>query len=140
VQSTIDAKLRELLQQQNNNTSLRIRNHVNGIDCGPIAWIDKLLRTPIHDFRKRSRDLILVPYLVVRRGMTDVDQIHSIVMGWADKCGELKRLEPTRSQYSNRVRSRIYEVMRDRKPWMSLKRLKEKNPRLYETLKLSGGA
>jgi hypothetical protein len=110
------------------------KNYASGVDYGPISWIEKLLQTPTDDFRKRSRDVILVPYLVVRRGMTDVEHIHNIVMQWADKCGELYRLEPTRHEYSNRVRSRIYEVIRDRIPYMSLERLKEKNPGLYEKL------
>ena len=86
------------------------KNCPSGVDYGPISWIEKLLRTPIDDFRKRSRDLILVPYLVVRRGMTDVDQIYNIVMQWADRCGELYRLEPSRHEYEKKVRSRIYEV------------------------------
>jgi Primase X len=113
-----------------------VKNYAPGVDYGPIGWIEKLLQTPIDDFRKRSRDLILVPYLVVRRGMTDVDQIHNVVMQWADKCGELYRLEPTRREYSNRVRSRIYEVMQSnpRIANMSLEKLKEKNPELYRQL------
>ena len=79
--------------------------------------------------------LFLVPYLVVRKGMTDIDQIFEIVMQWTDRCAKLKRLEPSRREYANEVRSRIYEVMRDRIPHMSLERLREKNPDLYETLK-----
>ena len=66
--------------------------------------------------------------------MTDVDQIHNIVMQWADKCGELYRMEPSRHEYEKKVRSRVYEVMQDRIPHMSLERLKEKNPELYRQL------
>src|SRR5688500_1107823 len=113
-----------------------VKNYAPGIDYGPIGWIEKLLQTPIYDFRKRSRDLILVLYLVVRSGMTNADQIHKIVMQWADKCGELKRLEPSPREYSSRLRSRIYEVMRSnpRIPPMRLETLKEKNPELYRQL------
>jgi hypothetical protein len=131
----VGKKQAQRLQQQ--NTSLSIPSgYSSGIDYGPIAWIDKLLQTPIDDFRKRSRDLILVPYIVVRRGMTDVDQIHNIVMQWADKCAQLYRLEPTRHEYSNRVRSRIYEVMRSnpRIPPMRLETLKKENSDLYRQL------
>jgi hypothetical protein len=100
---------------------------VPGSEYGRIEWIEKLLQTPIDDFRKRSRDLILVPYLVVRRGMTDVDQITQIIMQWADKCGQLYRLEPSRREYEKRIRSRTYEVMRDRIPPMRLETLLKKN-------------
>jgi hypothetical protein len=103
----------------------------------PEPYIDKLLQTPIEDYRKHGRDLILVPYLVVRRGMTDPDKIYGIVMQWADKCAELKRLEPSRHEFAARLTSRIYEVMQNRVPHMQLQTLKEKNPDLYETLKLS---
>lgn len=107
---------------------------VPGSDYGPIAWIEELLQTPIGDFRKRSRDLILVPYLIIRRGMSDIDQITEIVMKFADKCAELYRLEPSRREYEKEVRSRVYEVMRDRIPPMRLETLKEKNPGLYDRL------
>jgi hypothetical protein len=108
----------------------------NGVDYGPISWIEKLLQTPIEDFRKRTRDLILVPYLVVRRGMIDVDQIQYIVMQWADNCAKLYRLEPSRREYASRVRSRTYEVMRSNPkiPPMRLETLKEKNPGLFKKL------
>jgi hypothetical protein len=117
-----------------------VRNYISGHDLGPIGWIEKLLQTPIDDFRKRSRDLILVPYLVVRRGMTDVDQITQIIMKWADKCAQLHRLEPSSRAYAKRIRSRTCEVIRDRIPPMRLGTLKEKNPNLYETLKLDKNA
>lgn len=55
-------------------------------------------------------------------------------MKWADKCGELYKLEPSRREYEKEVRSRVYEVMRGRISQMSLERLKEKNPELYEKL------
>ena len=109
----------------------------NGIDYGPIAWIEKLLQTPIDDYRYHSRNLILVPYLVLRRGITDVNKVTETVMKWADKCAELRRLDPSRREFERETRSRFYEVMRDKIWHMSLERLKEKNSDLYETLKLS---
>jgi len=111
------------------------RYFVPGSDYGPISWIEKLLQQiPIPDYRKHTRDLILVPYLVLQRGMTDVDQITEIIMQWADKCAELYRLEPTRHEYQKRIRSRIYEVMRDKIPHMSFTRLQEENAELAQKL------
>jgi hypothetical protein len=106
-----------------------------GLDYGPVEWIEKLLQTPLDDFRKRTRDLILVPYLVVIRGMTDVDQITQIILKWAYKCAELYKLEPSRREYQKRIRPRVYEVMQYRIPPMRLETLKEKNPWLYEKLR-----
>jgi hypothetical protein len=103
-----------------------------------ISWIEKLLQTPIEDYRKHARDLIIIPYLVVSRGLADKDQISDVVMHWADKCGELRRLDPSRREFADRVRSRTYEVMHgDRRvPPMKLDTLKDKNPELYQNLKL----
>jgi hypothetical protein len=100
-------------------------------------WIEKLLRTPVEDYRKRVRDLVLVPYLVVRRGITDEAQVSAIVMGWADKCAELRGLEPSRREFESRVRTRTHEVMQSRIPPMRLATFQEMvNPDLYETIKL----
>ena len=58
--------------QRQNKKALGSPSCGNNNDYGPIAWIDKLLQTPIDDFRKRSRDLILFPYFVVGRGRTEL--------------------------------------------------------------------
>jgi hypothetical protein len=60
--------------------------------------------------------------------MKDESHISDIIMQWADKCAELKGLEPTRREYANRVWSRILEVMQERIPPMRLEPLKRKNP------------
>jgi hypothetical protein len=114
--------------------SSHFTNMTPGQDYGAIPWIEKLLQTPIDDFRKHARDLILVPYLVVRRGMTDEAQISDTIMQWADKCAALKRLEPSRHEFNKRIHSRIYEVVQDRIPPMRFETLKEKNPGLYDKL------
>lgn len=104
-----------------------------------IAWIERLLQqTPLSDYRKHSRDLIIIPYLVVCKGLTDRDEIYDVVMNWADKCNELRKLEPSRREFSIRIRSRIEEVMRDRIPPMTLDTLKQKCPELYETIRVGG--
>jgi hypothetical protein len=128
-------------QRTGTSTSVGVNNNNrNYNDNSTIPWIEKLLQTPIEDYRKHVRDLILVPYLVVSKGITDQDQVYDIVMQWTDKCGELKRLEPSRREFSNRINSRIEEVMRDRIPPMTFETLKEKSPELYETLRNGGGA
>jgi hypothetical protein len=104
-----------------------------------IDWIEKLLQTPIDDNRKHVRDLILVPYLLLVKGVTDHNQISSIVMQWADKCSQLRRLDPSRREFERRVRSRIYEVLQDRVPPMRFGRVKDEYPDLYEKLNVSGG-
>jgi hypothetical protein len=90
--------------------------------------------TPISDYRKTARDLILIPYLIVDKGMTDRDKIYDIVIQWADRCDQLRRLEPSRHDFLTRVRGRIEEVMRDKVPPMRPDTLRENSLQLYQTL------
>jgi hypothetical protein len=98
---------------------------------------DALLKTAIEDYRKHAIDIIIIPYLVVIKGMTDRNQIYDIVMQWLDKCSELRRLEPSRHEFSVRVRTRIDEVMMlgdQAIAPMKLETLKRESPWLYEKL------
>jgi hypothetical protein len=114
---------------------VRTKNLVPIGDAGKIPWIERLLQTPIEDYRKHARDLILVPYLVVTRGIADQSVIENIVMHWADRCAELRRLHPSRSEFVNRVRSRTYEVAQSGIPPMRFETLNEKNPELWQKIK-----
>jgi hypothetical protein len=122
-------------QRTGTSTSISANNNIKSNNNSTIPWIEKLLQTPIEDYRKHARDLILVPYLVVIKGMTDEYQIYDIVMQWANKCAELKRLEPSRQEFAARVRSRIEQVTRYRVPPMTFETLKEKCPELYENFR-----
>jgi hypothetical protein len=99
-----------------------------------IDWIEKLIQTLIADYLKHAANLIKIPYLVVFRGMKDRNEIHDVVMRRADRCAEVRRLDPSGREFSVRVRSRIEEVKIDRVPPMTFDTLKEKNRKLYEAL------
>jgi hypothetical protein len=101
-------------------------------------WIEKLLDTPLEDYRQRARDLIIIPYLIVRRGITDPDEIEATVMRWADKCNELEPLNPKYRQFEKDMRRRIRLVMRDMIPPMSFDKMREENPELAKMLKEIG--
>ena len=105
-------------------------------DYSPVTWIEKLLQTPIDDYCKRARNLILVPYLVVRRGMTDETKISDTIMQWVYKCGELRRLDPSKREFDKLIQSRTYEVMQSIIPPMQLETLKEMDLDLYKQLSM----
>jgi hypothetical protein len=88
--------------------------------------IEKLIQTPIADYRKHVANLIIISFLVVCRNMTDRYEMHDMVMRWADRYTELRRLDPSRRDFSFRVRSGIDEVLRDRVPPVTLNTLKER--------------
>jgi hypothetical protein len=133
MQDVIDEKLKELCMQKMQFSP----SWINTALTTPItiAWIEKLIQTPIWDYRKHPRELIIIPYLVVCRGMSDRNKIPDVVMKWwADRCEELRRLDPPRRELSVRVRSRLDEAMRVRILPMTLDTLKEKNGELCEAL------
>jgi hypothetical protein len=113
----------------------------NGHTTTTIGWIETLLRTSLDDHRRYCADLIIITYLIVRRGMTDEDQIMSIVMQWADRCDELDSLRPKYRVFERRVRRRIRSVLykESKIPPVSWSRLLEENPELAKKLSAGGG-
>jgi hypothetical protein len=109
---------------------------VSSNNSGIVNWIERLLQTPLADYRKYCASLIIIPYLVVRRGIRDQDQIMSIVMQWATRCDQMEPLRPGYYEFERRARSRIDTVMCDMIPPVSWSRLVEQNPELAQ--KLSG--
>ena len=107
-------------------------NNFNGQTTLP--WIEKLLVTPIDDYRQLARDLIIIPYLVVRRGITDPDYVEAAVMSWADMCNGLEPLNPSYHKFKRAARKRIYKVSKNMIPPMRFERLQQQNPELAKEL------
>jgi hypothetical protein len=76
---------------------------------------------------------------VLNRGITDEYKLSNMVMQWADKCADLRRLDPSRQEFEYRVRTRIRQVIQGRLPHMGLDRLKEEYSELWKKIMLSGG-
>ena len=55
-------------------------------------YIDKLLQTPVVDFRKRGIDLLPAPFLLTIKGMSPEVAEH-IMLSWLDRCSALRPLE-----------------------------------------------
>jgi hypothetical protein len=126
VQSEIGKNLRmQEISKKFNNLRTQKTEHTN--------WIEKLIGTPIADGRKNIMALVLVPYLIVRRGLSP-SQTHDTVMDWADKCDKLRPLQPSHSAYASRVKSRIQEVAQHRIPPMTFSKFKEMHPQIAAEL------
>lgn len=103
---------------------------------------ERLLKTPIEDYRKKAVDVIIIPYLVVIKGMTDINQIQGITMQWLDRCDQLRRLD-SRHSFVGRITSRAYQVLEAHSKGeaiapMKWKTLKDENPELYKLLNVPG--
>jgi Primase X len=57
-----------------------------------IAWIEKLLESPIDDYRKNAVNLILAPYLINVKKLSYDDALNTI-NNWLSKCGESRQLD-----------------------------------------------
>jgi Primase X len=61
-----------------------------------IHWIERLLQTPISDYRKLAMWRILIPYLMNIRGLSS-DEAQGIIHDWLEQCGKLRGLDFTPS-------------------------------------------
>jgi hypothetical protein len=67
-----------------------------------IAWIDRLLQTPIRDWRKTAVALILAPYLITIKRLS-YELAYNMIMQWASKCAELSYLRPNIQSFIDRI-------------------------------------
>lgn len=96
-----------------------------------IGWIEKLLQTPIEDYRKTSVSLIIVPYLLVVKNL-DEGSIYDIVNHWIQSCS---RLRAVNSDIYNQARYTIQSTKRKKIPPMKIDTIKTNRPDLYALLK-----
>src|SRR4051812_25743386 len=57
-----------------------------------IAWLEKLLQTPIDDYRKNAVSLILAPYLINIKKVSYEDALN-IINRWLSKCAKSRQLD-----------------------------------------------
>ncbi|KAA2279062.1 DNA primase noncatalytic subunit PriX [Candidatus Nitrosocosmicus sp. SS] len=93
-----------------------------------IRWIEKLLETPLEDYRKYCIFHILVPYLVNVRGLSP-EKVSQVVVAWLSKCNTIK---PLGFDPSAAAKNQI-KYVRHYKP-MSLVKLQTENRDLYQLL------
>ena len=84
-----DKEVREMkeVQRRNNYLPNVSKNHNNAM-----PWIEKLLQTPIENYRKTVVWRILAPYLINVRKLSYKEGF-SIIKEWLDKCNNLKKLD-----------------------------------------------
>jgi Primase X len=96
-----------------------------------IAWIEKLLQTPIDDYRKNAINLILAPYLINVKKLS-YDGALNLINTWLNKCGKLRQLD---QNFDYTVRYALkYSAKNGQKP-LKLDTLKLRNSMLYNLLK-----
>jgi hypothetical protein len=95
-----------------------------------ILWIEKLLNTPISDFRKNATNLILAPYLVNIKNLS-YQQSFDILTDWLKKCNSFNKLDFNPDYL---VKYALTTATQKRIPPMKLVTLKDRNLELYNML------
>ena len=95
-----------------------------------IIWIEKLLNTPISDFRKNATNLILAPYLVNIKKLS-YQQSFDILTEWLKKCNSFKKLDFNPDYL---VKYALNTAIQKRIPPMKLVTLMDRNLKLYNIL------
>ena len=116
-------KIKELNKKRNIKEGFSIKSNT-------IFWIEKLLNSPISDFRKNATNLILAPYLVNIKKLS-YQQSFDILTDWLQKCNSFKKLD-FKSDYL--VKYALTTAIEKRIPPMKLVTLKDRNLELYSIL------
>ena len=95
-----------------------------------IRWIEKLLKTPIDDYRKFVVWRILAPYLINIRKCS-ADEASNIIRGWLDRCRNLRQLDFTPNYI---IKYNINSAKRNNYLPISLEKLKIENIYLYKVV------
>jgi hypothetical protein len=118
-----DRKLKEFSNMQRNQTESYRGN--------TISWIEKLLDTPIDDYRKTAVSLILAPYLINIKKLSYEDALN-IINSWLSKCGKLRRLD---QNFNYMVRYALKNSVKNGYRPLKFDSLKLKNKALYDLLR-----
>lgn len=120
---TQDISKKSAIRKQQYPYSINRKNQSNNVSR--VDWIERLLQTPIEDYRKDCLWRIMGPYLLNIRNLSE-SEAANIMEGWLDKCDKLRKLdfEP---------QLKIYSIIKGNKGYkpISLNKLKEENKDLY---------
>jgi hypothetical protein len=133
----IDQKFQQLKHQQSYLKKCCLKKccpikYSNKGSNSTINWIERLLNTPICNYRKLVVWHILAPYLINKRGLS-YDRSYSIIHDWLDKCNKVKKLDFTPHYKIKSALNCCSNFMP-----ISKGRLKAENDELYRMLLVNG--
>jgi len=122
----VDQKIKEVKLKKR----IEKRYGITSGHSNSLLWIETLLQTPIEDYRKNAIALILAPYQINIKKVSN-DDAFQIIKDWLDKCNELRTLDPN---FSYKVKYSVNTAMRKQQLPMKLSTLENKNRDLYNLL------
>ena len=88
----LEQRVTDQEQEQENNNNTNQHKKYSNINNQSIGWIEKLLKTPLEDFRKNSVNLILAPYLVNIKKLS-YQESFDILIEWLKRCDSIRKLD-----------------------------------------------
>ena len=92
---------RWLIDEKLEQSKYAKRARAQSTNSSKISWIEKLLQTPLDDYRKFVVWRILAPYLINIRKCS-VDEAYDTIRNWLNKCSQLRRLD-FHSNYNDQI-------------------------------------
>jgi Primase X len=123
----INQKIKELNKKREREEKLDYQSNKR---TNTIFWIEKLLNTPISDFRKNATNLILAPYLVNIKKLS-YQQSFDILIDWLQKCNSFNKIDFNPISLAN---SALNIATQKKIPPMKLETLKNRNSEIYHIL------
>ena len=114
--------------QENNN--INQHQKYSNINSQNIEWIEKLLKTPICDFRKTSLKSYSCSYLINIKKLS-YQESFKILIDWLKKCNSFKKLDFKPDYLAKHA---LTTAIEKRIPPMKLVTLKDRNLELYSIL------
>lgn len=125
-----DREIKEIKKFHRIKSSRRYQKSYFLSNTNTIPWIEKLLQTPLADYRKNAISLIVAPYLVKIKRLPYNDAF-SIIQDWLNKCIVLRQLD---SNFNLRIKYALQNATEKNIPPMKFETLREKNGELYDLL------
>jgi len=98
-------------------------------------WIeDRLIKTPIPEYRKRTIDFVLVPYYINIKRLTK-EESYYVIIEYIIKCNHLKSLQPSVEYFNNKIRVSIDRSLSNKFLPIKLGNILKKYPEWYIFLK-----
>jgi hypothetical protein len=137
----VDLDLQENLKilKLRNFQTLKCRDRYSNSVCMRVPreyeWIENsLLRTPIADHRKCSRDLLLAPFLVNDKKFSH-EESYSTMINWIMSCNDVMKLHPNIKCFEERVSSAIKNSNTNKIPPIKMENMQKKYPDWYGNFK-----
>jgi hypothetical protein len=129
-------KLKEISKPSSSSSYNKRSNNItttNTTKSSSITWIERLLQTPIEDYRKYVVSLILAPYLINIKSLS-YQEAFSIIKEWLlNKCNSVRKLDCS-SDFNYRIRYALDNAIKKGYKPISFEKLKELNIGLYDKL------